>query len=138
MSDRKQCLLSLEWVPGRFAVCRFGVEEAVPEWALASDPSGLLSVTRTDRELSIVAGEGRVPTATLAERGWVAMRVVGTMDFGLVGVISQLTGALADAGVPVFAISTYDTDILLVKSTDAGRAVEALGNVADCVLLQDR
>ncbi len=132
MSDRQPGLLSLEWVPGRFAVCRLGADEAVPEWALADCSAGLLSVTRTDRELSIVAGEDRVPASVRAESGWVALRVGGTLDFGLVGVLSRLTGALADAGVPVFALSTFDTDILLVKAADAGRAVQALRTVADC------
>ncbi len=132
MSEREPGLLSLEWVPGRFAVCRLGADEAVPDWALASGSPGLLSVTRTDRELSIVAGEDRVPASTRAEGGWVALRVGGTLDFGLVGVLSRLTGALAGAGVSVFAVSTYDTDILLVKAKDSQRAVEALGAVADC------
>jgi len=132
MSDRKPGLLSLEWVPGRFAVCRLGADEAVPDWAMAPGSPGLSSVTRTDRELSIVACEDRVPHSTRAERGWVALRVRGTLDFGLVGVLSGLTGALAAVGVSVFAVSTYDTDILLVKATDSERAVEALGAVADC------
>ncbi len=132
MSDGNPDLLRLEWVPGRFAVCRLGADEAVPDWALASGSPGLLSVTRTDRELSIVADEDRVPASTRAERGWVAVRVGGTLDFGLVGVLSRLTGALAAAGVSVFAIYTYDTDILLVKATDSQRALEALGAVADC------
>ena len=132
MSDQEPGLLSLEWIPGRFAVCRLGADEAVPDWAVASGSSGLLSVTRTDRELSIVASEERVPASTRAERGWVALRVGGTLDFGLVGVLSRLTGALAAAGVSVFAVSTYDTDILLVKAKDSQRALEALGVVADC------
>ncbi|TDJ56536.1 MAG: ACT domain-containing protein [Planctomycetota bacterium] len=132
MSDQEPGLLSLEWIPGRFAVCRLGADEAVPDWALASGSSGLVSVTRTDRELSIVASEERVPASTRAERGWVALRVGGTLDFGLVGVLSRLTGALAAAGVSVFAVSTYDTDILLVKAKDSQRALEALGVVADC------
>ncbi len=132
MSDQEPGLLSLEWIQGGFAVCRLGADEAVPDWAVASGSSGLLSVTRTDRELSIVADEDRVPASTRAERGWVALRVGGTLDFGLVGVLSRLTGALAAAGVSVFAVSTYDTDILLVKASDSRRAIEALGAVADC------
>ena len=127
--------LGLEWMPGTFAVCRLGAEEAVPGWAVGDGPrgaSGFVSITRTDRELSIVVGEDRVPTDVRAERGWAALRVSGTLDFELVGILSRLTGALADAGVSVFAVSTYDTDILLVKAKDAGRAVEALRSVADC------
>ena len=130
--------LGLEWMPGTFAVCRLGADEAVPGWAVAdgsSGASGLVSITRTDRELSIVVGEDRVPADARAERGWVALRVSGTLDFGLVGVLSRLTGALADAGVSVFAVSTFDTDILLVKAKDKGRAVEGLRSVADCSLL---
>ena len=137
MSDRRPEILSLEWVPGRFAVCRLGADEAVPEWAVIGGSAGLVSVTRTDRELSIVIGEDRVPASTRAERGWVALRVGGTLDFAMVGVLSRLTGALADAGVTVFAVSTFDTDVLLVRAGDAGRAVEALSDVADCSQLQD-
>ena len=132
MSEQRSVALSLEWVPGRFAICRLGAEEAVPEWALADGSVRLVSMTRTDRELSIVACVDRVPASTRAERGWVALRVAGTLDFGLVGILSRLTGALADAGISVFAVSTYDTDVLLVKATDTERAVEALGAVADC------
>ena len=59
------------------------------------------------------------------------MRVVGTLDFSMVGVLARLTGACAGADVPVFVVSTYDTDIVMVKAEDAGRAVEALAAVAD-------
>ncbi len=138
MSDGR---LGLEWMPGVFAVCRLGANEPIPDWVVddgspgAPGAPGLLSITRTDRELSIVASEDLVPADSCAERGWVAFRVSGTLGFGLVGVLSRLTSALADAGVSVFAMSTYDTDILLVKAKDAGRAVEALRAVADCSLL---
>ncbi len=123
--------LTLEWIPGAYAVCRLDADVPVPEWA-REGRAGLLSITRTDRELSIVADEDRVPDDWPAEHGWSALRVAGTLDFGLVGVLSTLTGALAEAGVSLFAVSTYDTDILLIKAKDTGRAVEALRGVADC------
>ncbi len=123
--------LGLEWIAGSFAVCRLDPGDPVPGWASGSCDSALLSITRTDRELSIVAPDSVVPDGVRAERGWVALRVAGTLDFGLVGVLSGLTGALAAASVPVFVVSTYETDILLVKSSDAQRAVEALASVAD-------
>ena len=125
--------LCLEWIPGSFAVCRLDPCDEVPGWAaVAGDgDSALLCITRTDRELSIVAASAVVPDGVRAERGWVALRVAGTLDFGLVGVLSMLTGALATAGVPVFVVSTYETDVVLVKSVDAQRAVEALALVAD-------
>ena len=120
--------LALEWLPGRYAVCHLAAAE-MPEWAMSE--SRMASVTRTDRELSIVAPEEAVPGEVTAQRGWRAMRVVGTLDFSIVGVLARLTGACAGADVPVFVVSTYDTDIVMVKAEDAGRAVEALAGVAD-------
>ncbi len=135
MSAMSAAKLGLEWIPGSFAVCRLDPCDQVPGWASGTGDgdgdSALLCITRTDRELSIVAPSTAVPDGVRAERGWVALRVAGTLDFGLVGVLSVLTGALASAGVPVFVVSTYESDIVLVKSVDAQRAVEALASVAD-------
>ncbi len=125
--------LVLEWVTGAFAVCRLGPAAEVPGWALraAGSGGGLLSVTRTDRELSIVVSQDAVPEGVRAERGWVAVRIAGTLGFGEVGILARLTGALAGAGVPVFALSTFDTDIVMFKAGETARAVEALESVAD-------
>ena len=120
--------ITMEWVPGRYAVCRLDAQAAIPGWALAG--SDLLSITRTEAELSIVADQALVPAEVTAERGWTAMRVVGRLDFALVGVLAKLTGALAEAGISCFAISTYDTDYILVKQQEADRAAKALGAVA--------
>jgi hypothetical protein len=125
MSEPK---LRLEWIHGRYAVCRLDADALVPDWALRS--SALISITRTETELSIIAEEDCVPSDVKAERGFVALRVAGTLDFALVGILARLTGALAEANVPVLAISTYDTDLLLVKAEDAKRAVEALSHIA--------
>ncbi len=138
--------LHLEWIPGRFAICRLDPGASIPSWAArsptpAAPPAprassrapALVSITRTDSELSIVVAEAIVgadaPGAEV-ERGWSAMRVAGQLDFALVGILATLTGALADADIPCFAISTYDTDYLLVKETAAVRAAQALGTVA--------
>ena len=121
--------LALGWLPGRYAVCRLAARAEMPEWATSG--GGLVSITRTDDELSIVAPESAVPGEVAAQRGWRAMRVLGTLDFSMVGVLARLTGACAGADVPVFVVSTYDTDIVMVKAEDAGRAVEALAGVAD-------
>ncbi len=126
--------VELEWIAGRFAVCRLPATAEIPQWVPAG--GGLMSITRTDRELSIVVMQVAVPADVQAERDWVAMRIVGTLDFSAVGVLAKLSGALAGAGVGVLAISTYETDILLVKSADAQRAARALGAVADVARLQ--
>ncbi len=117
--------ITLEWLPGRFAVCRLDPSASTPGWALGR--GGFVSITRSERELSIVAAEPLVPAEVKAERGWAAMRVVGQLDFSIVGVLAKLAGALAEAGISCFAISTYDTDYVLVKEGDADRAAEALG-----------
>ena len=127
--------LELEWIAGRFAVCRLPATAEIPQWVPAS--GGLISITRTDRELSIVAMQDAVPADVQAERHWVAMRIVGKLGFSAVGVLAKLSGALAGAGVGVLAISTYETDILLVKSADAQQAARALGAVADVARLSD-
>src|SRR4051812_18016096 len=104
----------------RLAVCRLDAGAEVPPWAWAGAGAGagaFVSVTRTRDELSVVAAEADVPEGVQAERGWRALRVAGTLDFGLVGVLASLCVPLAGAGVPVFAVSTFDTDYLLVQDT---------------------
>jgi hypothetical protein len=123
--------LALEWVPGAFAICRLPAAGDVPAWAAVGTGQTLVNITRTEHELSILVPQEVVPEGVQAERGWVAMRVAGKLDMMTIGVLARLTNALADAEVLVFTISTYDTDVLLVKSPDVGRALEALADVAD-------
>lgn len=128
MSDQR---LVLEWIPGAFAVCRLPADAEVPAWAGLGEAVGFVSVTRTERELSIVVPQNVVPPDVRAERGWVAVWVAGTLEMSQVGVLSRLTGALADAGVAVFVVSTYDTDVLMIKAKHTVKAVAALGALAD-------
>ncbi len=120
--------ITMEWLPGRFAICRLDAQAATPGWAVGR--GGFVSITHSERELSIVAAEALVPAEVKAERGWAAMRVVGQLDLSMVGVLATLTTALAKARISCFAISTYDTDYILVKQQDADRAAKALGAVA--------
>jgi hypothetical protein len=120
MADQELKLVVIE---PRLAVCRLGAEDVLPDW---SARGGFFSVTRTTDELSVVCPEGLVPDGVKAERGWRALRVDGAIDLSAVGVLAGLTAPLARATVSVFALSTYDTDYLLVKEHDLGRAVEAL------------
>ena len=87
---------------------------------------GLVSITRRAGELSIVCAEARVPPEVRAERGWRALEVQGPIDFEEVGVLHALSGPLARAGVSVFAVATFDTDLVLVREETLDRAVEAL------------
>ena len=115
--------LTLTIIPGRFAVCRLDAQEAVPGWALDGD---FFAVTRTAEELSIVCRETDVPEGEMSETGWVCLKVEGPLDFSLTGVMAALAGPLADAGISLFAVSTYDTDYLLVKTLALDGAVVAL------------
>jgi hypothetical protein len=110
-----------------FAVCRLDPDEESPAWVL--DAGGPLAcVTRTDDELSVVCAEEDVPeSARQVERGWRAFKLEGPVPFTTVGVVSSLTAPLAEAGISVFVLSTYDTDYLLVKGDVVGRAQKILG-----------
>lgn len=104
-------------------MCKLPAGEAVPGWA---DGQGFASITRTTDELSIVCAEALVPPGTQCLRGYVAMRVEGTLAPELVGVLLSLAMPLADAGIPILAIGTHDTDYVLVREGDLESAVEAL------------
>jgi hypothetical protein len=108
---------------GSYAVCRLPADAPIPAWAFAGDFS---SVTRTGEELSIVCLESAVPAEVRCVRGWRCLRVAGTLDFALVGILSSLTVPLAEANVSVVAVSTFDTDYILVREEDRERALAAL------------
>ena len=91
----------------------------IPEWA----HSGFFSMTRTPDELSIVCNEEIVPDGVACEKGWHCLQVKGPLDFALTGILASLAAPLAEAGISIFAISTYDTDYFLVKELDRAIAV---------------
>ena len=108
--------LNLEVLPGNYVICRFEPGTSVPEWARGE----LVSVTRTPDELSIVCRDEEVPADVQCEPGWRCLRIAGTLDFSLVGVIARITTVLAETGVSVLAISTFDTDYFLVRDMERG------------------
>jgi len=115
-------------MPGRYCVARLAPGAALPPDFWADD--GFVSVTRTDDELSLVYPEGREINTQKCETGWVGFRVCGVLDFALVGILSRLSTALADAGISLFAVSTHDTDYLFVKAEQEAAARAALASVA--------
>lgn len=115
--------LTLSLLDDTLAVCRLAADAAVPAWAWAGE---VASVTRTRDELSIVCRADSVPSDVRAERGWRCLKVAGPLDFGLTGILAALASPLAAAGIPVFVVSTYDTDYLMVKAEKLGRAMETL------------
>jgi hypothetical protein len=110
--------------PGRWAVCRFAPEAAVPPWATRH--TALTAIVRTDAELSIVAPETVVPADGVIERGFRVLALHGPIPFTTTGVMSAVAAPLAEAGVSLFPIATYDTDYVMVKDVDLERATRAL------------
>ena len=116
--------MTLDVVAGRLAVCRLDAAAPVPGWALGAAPP--VSITRTSGELSVVCPQDAVPDGVARRDGWHALAVRGPLDFAMTGVIADLAGALARAGIPLLAIATHDTDLVLVGEDDLDRAVGAL------------
>lgn len=117
--------MELQRIPGSFAVCKLS---AMPKGVGHFTSPWHLSVT--DDEISLVCHVEEIPdNASTTEAGWSCYRVAGQLDFALTGILARLTGSLANAGVSVFAISTFDTDYLLVKDADRQRAESALSEI---------
>lgn len=115
--------LELSLLKEYLAVCRLEPSAPLPAWALSGD---LCSITRTPEELSVVCREQAVPVGIRCERGWRVFKVAGPLDFGLTGILDALTNPLARAGISIFALSTYDTDYLLVREAQLEEAVATL------------
>ena len=110
---------------GSYSVCRLDHANSCPEWA--SKSTGFVSITKSDNELSIVCPTDSVPDdLDRIESGFRVLRVAGPLPFDLVGVVSAITRPLADARIPVFVVSTFETDYILVREIDLSDAVTAL------------
>lgn len=113
--------MDLSILPHRLTVCKVSKPGDV-DWQ-----AELYFVGRTDEELSLVCRTEDVPrSAAEREDGWRGFRVVGTLDFSLTGVLSRLSGVLAENDIGIFALSTFNTDYILVKEENLDRARTAL------------
>lgn len=110
-------------LPGRFAVCRLERDAPVPPWATGD---ALVSVTRTGEELSIVCVEDDVPADPRCSRGFCCLKLLGPFALDETGVLLSFISPLADRGVPVFTLSTHDTDYVLVPADRLDAALDAL------------
>jgi hypothetical protein len=115
--------LFLDILAGRYAVCRLDPSAPLPDWAL-SQP--FFSITRSPQEVSVVSEERHIPAGCRHEGGWRVLRVEGPLDLGATGILASLAAPLAEGGVSLFAISTWETDYLLVREADLAKALAAL------------
>lgn len=113
--------MELEIIPHDLTVCKVASLSEIDTGAC------FYFIGKTDEELSLVCRtEDTPPAATERNDGWKGFRVRGTLDFSLVGILAELSGILAKNGIGLFAVSTYNTDYILVKKECFGRALEAL------------
>ena len=113
--------MQLQIIPGTFAVCK------IPDLSQVNMHDDFFFLSRTDEELSLVCSVKSIPkNSTHAETDWSMFRVCGVLDFSLTGILASLSGTLADAKIGIFAVSTYNTDYILVKAEHLPRAMEAL------------
>jgi hypothetical protein len=115
--------LKFSRVPGSFAVSRVPPGTALPTWASTGN---FFSIARTSDELSIVCLAAQVPPEIQHDNGWACLKLHGPFPFSETGILSSFVQPLADRAIPIFAISTFDTDYVLVKNDLLEKAVEAL------------
>lgn len=113
--------MTLKVLEQRFAVCK------VANLLQVNFESEFLFIGKTDEEISVVCDENTIPeNAEVCEKGWRGFRIEGVLDFSLTGILSKISAVLAEAKIGIFAISTYNTDYILVKEENLKKATQAL------------
>lgn len=115
--------MQLQILENKLKVAKLKSDAKIPEAVLAQ---GFHSITRTDEELSIVVDEDVAIESDAMEDGWRAIRITGILDFSLIGILSKISTVFAQAEISIFALSTYNTDYILVKANQLDAAVDVL------------
>lgn len=123
--------VTLELMRETLAVCKLPANADVPDWL---PNTGFVSLTRTPEELSIVCDQDVLPDDLEKGADWRAIKVQGQLDFALTGILSSIASPLADANISIFAISTFDTDYVLVQQSALDSAVKVLQDVGHTVV----
>jgi hypothetical protein len=116
--------LTLSILPEKIGICHFEKGSPIPDWV--KDIS-FCSITRTPDELSIICPQEKIPAGVLAEKDWRIFKVEGPLGFTLTGVVASLSKPLAEAGISILYISTYETDYLLVEEKNLKATKKILG-----------
>ena len=113
--------MKLQKLEGDFAVCKVA---AIDQIDFTRD---FVFLAKTPDEISLVCEEAHVPPDAIeVEAGWKALKVAGVLDFGLIGIIAKISSILAEAGISIFVVSTYNTDYILLKSENFDSGLRAL------------
>lgn len=119
--------LTLNTLPGRYSITQFPRSAALPVWATAPENRDeFYSISYSSEEISVVSTADKVPKGAKSERDWAVLKVDGDLDFSLTGILSDIAGALAERKIPIFAISTFNTDYILVPYQDLADSQSAL------------
>ena len=121
MENTKKLTLSV--LPEKLGICHLAKNTPVPVW---TENIRFCSITRTEEELSIVCPQDKIPTGVMVEKDWRAFKVEGPLGFVMTGIVSSLAKPMADEGISIFYISTYETDYLLVEDKNLEKAKEIL------------
>jgi hypothetical protein len=114
-------------LPGPYAIVRLAPDAPIPAWASLSNPAqgDLTSITRTADELSIVCPAANLPPDVHSPHRWICLKLEGPFPFTQTGVLLSFIEPLSNNAVPIFAISTFDTDYVLIPE-EHGRAIDIL------------
>jgi hypothetical protein len=115
--------LKFRVLPGLCAVVRLAANAAVPEWAVGGE---FTSITRTLEELSIVCPTGNLPSNVESQHRWIRLKLEGPFPFSLTGVLLSFIQPLSGRAIPIFAISTFDTDYVLIQEDFLAKALAVL------------
>lgn len=122
--------LTLRLLKDTYGVCRFSKDNSIPAWALEGE---FFSITKTDDELSIVCLEKNIQGNVKCEKEWRILKILGPLDFSLIGILSKVSTVLAESSISIFAVSTYDTDYIMVKEKDVDNAINVLASKEYCI-----
>lgn len=115
--------MEIEKIDFNFSVCK------VKDYSLVDVEQGFCFIGRTDEEKSLVCITENVPQNTMErDDGWKAFRLQGVLDFSLIGILAKISSLMAENGIGIFAVSTYNTDYILTKTENYGKAIKVLSD----------
>ncbi len=124
-------MLNIQLLDADYSICKLGATDAIPAWVAASN---FYTITKSSDELSIVCQSKFVPTLVLQDGGWRLIKIAAVLDLSLTGITARFSTALANAGVNLCVIATFNTDYIMVKADKLPKAIDALAT-ADFTLI---
>jgi hypothetical protein len=130
-NTQEASLLKFCQLPTPYAICQLPATDPIPDWTTLGE---FTSITRTPAELSIVCPESNLPAGIKADRGWICLQLQGPFPFSETGILSSFLAPLSANAIPIFAISTYETDYVLIQQPLLGKALETLRHAGHVLL----